>query len=103
MLITIFLKVVTEGHSILDVLDEDIVASEIFSFRFVFCSVWLCFGVHRVYTSKFLCHYFVLLLESVSCFLLLCTPFGIDCTFILIIYSYSILLPKYFKARISIL
>ena len=51
------------------VFDEDIVASEIFSFRFVLCSVWLCLGVHRLYTSKFLCHYPVLLLASVSVFL----------------------------------
>ena len=81
---------------------EDIVASEIFSFRFVLCSVWLCLGVHRLYTSKFLCHYPVLLLASVSGFLPLCTPFCIDYTFILSIYRYFILLPKYLKARISI-
>ena len=99
----------TEGHSVLHVFDEDIVTSEIFSFRFVLCAVWLCFGVHRIYTSKCLCpviskcHYPVLLLASVSGFLHLCTPFCIDCTFILSIYSYSILIPKYFKTRISIL
>ena len=51
MLLRIFLKVVTEGHSIMHVFDEDIVASEIFSFRFVLCSVWLCLQVHRLYTT----------------------------------------------------
>ena len=103
LLLRIFFKVVTEDRSIPHVFDEDIDASEIFSFRFVLCSVWQCLEVHRRYTGKFLWHYSVLLLASVSCFLLLCTPFCIDCTFILSIYRYSVLLHNYFKARISIL
>ena len=51
MLLRIFVKVVTEGQNILLVFDEDIVASEIFSFRFVLCSVWQCLGVHRLYAT----------------------------------------------------
>ena len=102
MLLRIFLKVVTEGHSVLHVFNEDIVASEIFSFRFVLCFMPLCLGVLRLCT-KFLCHYPVLLLASVSGFLHLCTPFCIDCTFVLSIYRSSILIPRYFKARISVL
>ena len=58
------------------------------------------------YTDFILVSFFAITLfcsqRSVSCFLLLCTPFCIDCTLILSIYSYSILLPKYFKARVSI-
>ena len=39
-----------------------------------------------------------------NCSVWLCTPFCLDCTFTLSIYHrYSILLPKYFKATISIL
>ena len=105
LLLRIFFKFVTEGHSILHVFcmsSMKTVASEMFSFRFVLCFVWLCLGVHRLYTSKFLCHNPVLLLASVSGFLPLYTPFCIDCTFILSIYRYSILFPKHFKARISI-
>ena len=83
LLLRIFLKVVTVGPSILHVFDEGIVASEIFSLTFVLCYVWMCLVVHRLYTSKFLCHYPVLLLASVSGFLPLRTPFHIDCTSIL--------------------
>ena len=49
-------------------IDEDIVTFEIFSFRFIHCSVWLYLGVHRLYTSTFFCHYPVLLLAFVSVF-----------------------------------
>ena len=102
LLLRIFLKVVTEGHSILHIFDEDIVASGIFSLRFVLCSVWLCLRVHRLYTSKFLCRYPVLLLASVSGFLLLYTPFCIACTFISNIYRLFILLLKYFVRQESV-
>ena len=64
LLVRIFLKVVTEGYSILHVIDEDIVASEIYSFKFVLCSVWLCLGhtqilYYQVYSSYKIKHNFL--------------------------------------------
>ena len=52
-LVRIPLNVVTEEDSVLHFFDDDIVACEIFSFRFVLCSVWLCLGVGRLFTSFF--------------------------------------------------
>ena len=82
LLVTIFLKVVTEGHCILHVFDEDVVASFWDTFIWGCKAYWLatcawkpkvppsiaspfpccsmnheCLGVHRLYTSKFNCHY----------------------------------------------
>ena len=56
-LVRIFLKVFTEGPSILHVFDEDIVAYEIFSFRFVLCSMWLYLGIHLIVARSFLFHF----------------------------------------------
>ena len=68
LLVRIFLMFVTKEHSILYVFYEVIVTSKIFSFRFVLYSVWMYLRVQRLYTSKFLCHYPVLLLAFVSIF-----------------------------------
>ena len=107
LLLRIFLNVVTEGHIILHVFDEDIVASEIFSFRLVLCSVWLCFGVHRLhilvsfFAITLFCSY-PLFLFFFFFFTSVCTPFCIACTFIFSIYRYSLLLPKYFVRQESV-